>query len=282
MKKDNITNRKKHINISIILVCLLLLFAVFPTAGCSSGISGDTDAGGGSEITEEYSELASPTEAESTELDTPIVTESSEPESSTATEPVETEPMIPETEFTEIDSGFDRAIVLYADMSLEDIYADVINGGWCIIESVTVDSGVERLSEFYANTLLKSHDKILLASIERKNDTDITGITLYELSYHGYFTYRECRKSGDTPLSEIKSKDYHYLTLSTAGKDGDSNEFKRALILSRHSPMTFSTFLSAMLGDTDILRYYGIDGFDLIANISYADYDNYFKGIVEN
>jgi len=268
MKTQIITKRKKRI--AVIFLCLFFVFAVFAIAGCTAEMSDEST----SDISERLECVITGTEK-------PFETDQTEAET-LETDVSSTETIISESEFTEIDSGFDRAIVLYADMSLEDIYADVINGGWCIIESVTVDSGVERLSEFYANTLLKSHDKILLASIERKNDTDITGITLYELSYHGYFTYRECRKSGDTPLSEIKSKDYHYLTLSTAGKDGDSNEFQRALILSRHSPMTFSTFLSAMLGDTDILRYYGFDGFDLIASISYADYDNYFKSIIEN
>jgi len=50
MKNEIITKRKKHI--TIILVCLLLLSAVFPTAGCSSGIPGDTDIGGGNSTTE--------------------------------------------------------------------------------------------------------------------------------------------------------------------------------------------------------------------------------------
>lgn len=118
------------------VACLLLLSAAFPVLDYAVQRFGtgiwEGNAGAGT------SELEVPTPTENEFLET-------EPE---MTQTLETEPTTTEAEI--LDSGFDKYLEAFANMSADEIYAEVMKGGWVVVQDHKCENitAVELWQEF--------------------------------------------------------------------------------------------------------------------------------------
>ena len=153
--------------------CLLLLSAAIPVLNYAVQRFGtgtwDGNAGAGSE------ELEVPTQAE--------------------TQALETENEITETEI--IDSGFDKYLESFADMSAYEIYAEVLKGGWVVIGEDRSDftAGGELWFDFFEKSQKGDPAVALVAKYNpnySRDDINEAVIFLTEIVYNGDSFYHKC------------------------------------------------------------------------------------------
>ena len=95
-----------------------------------------------------------------------------------------------------IDSGFDKALERYADMSADEIYADVLKGGWVVKGPGylgDLEAGKDLLDNFFIKTQNGEPATVLYANYYTVNGN---AIYLYEVVYNGdkfYFNLFNCQ-----------------------------------------------------------------------------------------
>lgn len=203
-KSARIFRQAKHI--ALIAACALLLGAAIPIVNyilpmLGTAIGGSAGAG-------------------SSELETPVPTETvaleTDPE---ITQTLETEPEITEAEL--IDSGFDKELERFADMSGAEIYAEVLKGGWVVIGEDRSDfaAGSELWLDFYEKSQKGESAVVLVAEYSPNYSRD--GITeavifLKEIVFDGNLYNYKCIFS---LTNEIDSQgEYKYLIKDNYGK----------------------------------------------------------------
>ena len=132
------------------VACLLLLSAALPIINYvlpRVGINIGGNAGAGT------SEIEIPTPTENEFLET-------EPE---MTQTLETEPTTTDAEI--LDSGFDKYLEAFADMSADEIYAEVLKGGWVVIQDTNCENivAIELWTEFLNAVEQGKESSILIA-----------------------------------------------------------------------------------------------------------------------
>ncbi len=182
-KRDKKTAFRVYRRLAVLAACLVLISAVFPIVNYvlpRFGVTFGGNAGAGT------SELETPP---------PIQTEA-----------LETEPEVTEAEI--IDSGFDKYLEAFADMSAEEIYAEVLKGGWVV--SHNGDLNDETLwNEFVDKVANNEVNKIFVA--EYYNDT-LPSIFLREINFDGAVFDVEVRYIGpDKKEDKNYTKTLHFL-----------------------------------------------------------------------
>ena len=167
--------------------CLLLLSAAFPVlnyavqrfgTGIWEGI-----AGAGTEV------LEVPTQSE--------------------TQALETENEITEAEVID----FDKALERYADMSAEEIYADVLKGGWIVQDSdpsSVFDAGEDIWQEFLLSVDNKNPITVLFADF----NSSYTKVKLSKICYDGEIFTITQQKRDQTSALETETKEFKYFLRS--------------------------------------------------------------------
>lgn len=173
----------------------------------------------------------------------------------------------------EYGSKYDRAIDAYPDdMPVEDIYEDVLKGGWLVddysIASFGADAGIELWNDFYENVQAGKPTSLLSAAYDPKayNPDDyynlsenaprtiLPGIILQEICYDGkVFTLKErsyipTYPNYDAVASEIRVRQYQYVTVTSMGEDADWMH----VVLSNSRPVTINEYLESILGVGDL------------------------------
>lgn len=199
-KRDKKTVFKAYRQFAALAACLLLLSAAFPVLNYAVQRFGtgiwEGNAGAGT------SEIEMPTPTETQALNT-------EPE---MTQVLETEPA--ETQAAVIDSGFDKALERYADMSAEEIYADVLKGGWVVIGEDNSDfvAGKELWHDFFEKSQKGEPVVVLVAKYSpnySRDDIKEPVFVLKEIVYNGDLFYQ---KTIFSLTNEIDSQgEYRYL-----------------------------------------------------------------------
>ena len=166
------------------VACLLLLSAAFPVLDYAVQRFGtgiwEGNAGAGTE------ELEVPTPTETEVLET-------EPE---MTQTLETEAAITEAEI--IDSVFDKYLEAFADMSADEIYAEVLKGGWTVVRDkkskdvASLDLWFDFLKEVEqgnaSSVLIAYYSESSVLQSTSVNDTQDVGncqLVLVEVKYDG-------------------------------------------------------------------------------------------------
>ncbi len=263
-KPNKRAHRRAYRQFAAMAACLILLTSAFPVVGKFLAGKGVNLGGWGGNAGAGTSESKMPTPTETQALNT-------EPE---MTQVLETEPA--ETQAAVIDSGFDKALERYADMSADEIYADVLKGGW-VIENGNYDIayGVERLSEFYANTQLGTADTVLSAcyySSDRTIDQKAY-IVLSELSFDETGYSLKCFSKKEKDVVTNATYEFDFLTISDHYYT--ESPICMSMVLSCEKPVSHDMQFK------DIVGIY-VDGMPegpcfSFANISYENYDLYFK-----
>ena len=201
-KPNKRAHRRAYRQFAAMAACLILLTSAFPVVGKFLAGKGVNLGGWGGNAGAGTSELEMPTPTETQALNT-------EPE---MTQVLETEPA--ETQAAVIDSGFDKALERYADMSAEEIYADVLKGGWVVIGEDNSDfaAGKDLWLDFFEKSQKGEPAVVLVANYipnyEYRNiKQDI--MCLHEIIYNGeLFSHKHL----DTlPNETISQKEYKFL-----------------------------------------------------------------------
>ena len=183
-KPNKRAHRRAYRQFAAMAACLILLTSAFPVVGKYLAGKGVNLGGWGGNAGAGTSEIEMPTPTETQALNT-------EPE---MTQVLETEPA--ETQAAVIDSGFDKALERYADMSAEEIYADVLKGGWVVKGPGylgDLEAGKDLLDNFFTKTQNGEPATVLYANYYTVNGN---AIYLYEVVYNGdkfYFNLFNCQ-----------------------------------------------------------------------------------------
>lgn len=194
-KRDKKTVFRAYRQFVALAACLLLISAAFPVVGkflAGKGVNlggWGGNAGAGSDV-----------------IETPPPT---------ATEALETEPELTESDL--IDSDFDKYLEVFADMSAEEIYAEVLKGGWVVIGEDRSDftAGGELWLDFFEKSQKGEPAVALIAKYSpnySRDDINEAVILLTEIVYNGDLFYHKCIFS---LTNEIDSQgEYKYLRYS--------------------------------------------------------------------
>ena len=213
--------------------CLILLTSAFPVVGKYLAGKGVNLGGWGGNAGAGTSELEMPTPTETQAINT-------EPE---MTQVLETYPS--ETQAEVIDSGFDKALERYADMSADEIYADVLKGGWVVIGEDNSDfaAGKELWFDFFDKSQKGEPAYALIADYARINDPK-SEIVLYEIIFDGdLFYYKRMYNN------QIVSDEYKYLIHGIATKS-TMRFADEAYFLTNYEFMTLDDFNENMLSSS--------------------------------
>lgn len=204
-KPNKRAHRRAYRQFAAMAACLILLTSAFPVVGKYLAGKGVNLGGWGGNAGAGTSEIEMPTPTETQALNT-------EPE---MTQVLETEPA--ETQAEVIDSGFDKALERYADMSADEIYADVLKGGWVVIGEDNSDfaAGKELWFDFFDKSQKGEPAVALIAKYSpnySRDDINEAVIFLTEIVYNGDLFYHKCIFS---LTNEIDSQgEYKYLRYS--------------------------------------------------------------------
>lgn len=210
------------------VACLLLLSAAFPVLNYAVQRFGtgiwEGNAGAGTEGLE----VPTPTETEVLET---------EPE---MTQTLETEPTTTEAEI--LDSGFDKYLEAFADMSADEIYAEVLKVGWVVIGDGNSDfaTGEELWLDFFDKSQKGEPAYALIADYARINDQK-SEIVLYEIIFDGDMFYYQRMYN-----NQIVSDEYKYLIHGIATKS-TMRFADEAYFLTNNESMTLDDFNENML-----------------------------------
>lgn len=168
--------------VAILAACLLLITAAFPIVNYvlpRFGITFGGNAGAGTE------ELETPTPTENEFLET-------EPE---MTQTLETEPTTIEAEI--LDSGFDKYLEAFENMSADEIYAEVLKGGWVVIGDGNSDfaAGEELWLDFFEKSQKGESAVALIAEYipnYSRDDIKKPVFFLSEIVFDGDLYYYKC------------------------------------------------------------------------------------------
>jgi hypothetical protein len=186
-KRDKKTVFKAYRRLAALAACLLLLSAAFPVLNYAVQRFGtgiwEGNAGAGTEG------LEVPTQPE--------------------TQALETENEITEAEV--IDSGFDKYLEAFANMSADEIYAEVMKGGW-IVKGPSylgdLEAGKDLLDSFFIKTQNGEPSSVLYARyFYNSNDNGESSIYLYEIIYDGeFYNHKAFSCQDDTIFHQHKYK----------------------------------------------------------------------------
>ncbi|MBO5971183.1 MAG: hypothetical protein J6S14_22140 [Clostridia bacterium] len=176
----------------------------------------------------------------------------------------------------EYGSKYDRAIDAYpTDMPVEDIYEDVLKGGWVVCNDDEIHN-LDLMFDFYTKAMNGEESSVLVASYYHLTDNLLeTRMDLKEITFDGSeYNLRSNHyyRSGpgkDTIMSEeIYTREYHYLILDDFTLDDGVY-----LLLSDDNEMTAQKLRSIMISSgpkpTDTLLAI------FLLHINQDDYDQY-------
>ena len=108
------------------------------------------------------------------------------------------------------DIDFDEALERYADMSAEEIYADVLKGGWIVQDSdlsSVLDAGEDLWQEFLLSVDNKKPTTVLLADFILSNSC----IYLSKICYNGEYFIITKHTITDASIVKTVTKEFKYL-----------------------------------------------------------------------
>jgi len=196
--------------------CLILLTAAFPVLNYVLPRIGISIGGRGGNAGAGTSELEAPTQAETQAL---------------------------ETEDEKIDSPYPRAIDAYpADMPAEEIYADVLKGGWVVnYDFSEIEAGEDLWLDFLNKVDRGEPARILIATYPLEYPDGTISIELHEVVYDGkLFTHTGGSHRGiDSILKDFNIFRFEYLTKI----EHESNNRKTIKwMLTHKNPYTYEDF----------------------------------------
>ena len=190
-----------------------------------------------------------------------------------------------DVELNEYGSPYERAIDAYpADMPAEEIYADVLKGGWVVgnITNFGAEIGIELWIDFYNNVTSGKEARILIAEYWDSNpyfdaldisyNKELNGIKLLEIVFDGQQYTVNCKYSlpegfffQSVSLETTDSFTYRYLICDDKYCDEGV-----CFILSDDATMTMEKWRS--LPGFEDGRLTGLDAFRVI-NLKWQDYN---------
>jgi len=214
MKNEIITKRKKRI--AIIFLCLIFIIQAFPIVGCTSD---NTDAGVGSGTSEPEFALTTDTEDENRTI------ESDNSTTEDITSDITDAKTVADTtaESTELDSDsildyFKNSTILSfpSDMRAEEIYNEVLKGGWVIDDLGDSDftAGGDLWQEFCEKSNRLEPCSVLLAYYYKNSSGGEDYVKLIEIKFDGelYYYARFCSQTDtieDTGTYKYLMKDFY-------------------------------------------------------------------------
>ena len=146
-----------------------------------------------------------------------------------------------------IDTGFDQYLEAFADMTEDEIYAEVLKGGWVVIGEDNSDfaAGKELWLAFFEKSQKEEPAYALIADYARINDQK-SEIVLYEIIFDGdLFYYKRMYKN------QIVSDEYKYLIHGIATKS-TMRLADEAYLLTNIESMTLDDFNENMFSSSKI------------------------------
>jgi len=205
-------------SIAALAACVVLLAFAAPTVSFISQVISNFTAGAGGNAGAGTSELEAPTQAETQTLET----EAADSEA--------------------IDSGFEEYLEAFADMSADEIYAEVLKGGWVVIDddNCDFDAGKDLWLDFFEKSQKGEPAYALVADYWSIDDRK-SEIVLVEIVFDGNLFYYKRSYN-----KKIDSDEYKYLKYGIATQD-TIRFADEAYFLTNCESMTLDDFNENML-----------------------------------